>query len=121
MRAEQQLIEKIEEALGGEWSATPVAAPVQGYMANFKQFHANAIVGVINASAEQSGVRERALTSASIMAGENPAVLCVVIIPKTLALNPHFQQQLSADMRHSIAGVMSQQLSHMAMQGRHAH
>jgi hypothetical protein len=123
MNTHQNVIDKIASAIGGEWQSTGTDAPVQGYQAHFPQFKANAVVGVINAAAEQAGARERAFSSGlgavSAMLGDDPQAPRGVVIPKALAENRGFQAQLTEEMQQTVSGVISAQLAHRATQGLH--
>lgn len=121
MSDNKKLIEQLNEAIGGEWKATAVDAPLKGYSANFPQFRSDAIVGVVNAAASQAGARERAV-SFSIDATSNcmastPDAQREVVIPAMLAKNSQFCEQLTQDMRQTITATVSQQLSYGASQG----
>ena len=109
----QRFISLLWEAIGGEWEMTGRNAPIDGFTAVFPRFHGDAIVAVVNAAAEVSGARTRAIALAD---GEqtlqDPNSPRRVYITRELVGNVHFQHELEAGMKGTIAGALSQQLSH---------
>lgn len=109
----QRFISLLWEAIGGEWEVTGKNAPIDGFTAVFPRFHVDAIVAVVNAAAEQSEARSRAIALADMEhAPQDPNSPRRVYIPRELVGNKHFQHELEAGMKSTIAGALSQQLSH---------
>lgn len=124
MKNNDKLTHQLHDAIGGEWKPTQADAPLQGYTASFPKFRSDAIVGVVNAAAEQAGAKERAVSfssgEASDRLGNNPQAPRDVVVPQALAENREFQEQLTDDMRQTITNAVSQQLSYGASQGLHS-